>query len=97
MSISARVEVVHMPAGGLIGRHEADVRQLFAVVAGAGWVSGQEGRRVIGSRLEVRPAVRSKRAGEGGVGTRQGARAGFLGPPGSRQDRWSAAAQVNGA
>ncbi|HUC15319.1 MAG TPA: GrpB family protein, partial [Acidimicrobiales bacterium] len=41
----AGVEVVHVPAGGLVGRHEATVRQLFAVVAGVGWVSGQEGRR----------------------------------------------------
>jgi GrpB-like predicted nucleotidyltransferase (UPF0157 family)/quercetin dioxygenase-like cupin family protein len=41
----ARVDVVHVPAGGGVSRHEAPVRQLFAVVAGAGWVSGQEGRR----------------------------------------------------
>jgi GrpB-like predicted nucleotidyltransferase (UPF0157 family)/quercetin dioxygenase-like cupin family protein len=42
---NAQVQVVHLPAGGLVGRHEAPVRQLFAVVAGSGWASGQEGRR----------------------------------------------------
>jgi GrpB-like predicted nucleotidyltransferase (UPF0157 family) len=41
----ARAQVLHLPAGGLIGRHPAAGRQLFAVVAGAGWVSGGDGRR----------------------------------------------------
>jgi GrpB-like predicted nucleotidyltransferase (UPF0157 family) len=41
----AGVKVFHLPAGGLIGTHEATALQLFAVVAGSGWVSGREGRR----------------------------------------------------
>jgi GrpB-like predicted nucleotidyltransferase (UPF0157 family)/quercetin dioxygenase-like cupin family protein len=41
----ASVQVVHLDAGGLVGQHEAPVPQLFAVVAGSGWVSGREGRR----------------------------------------------------
>ena len=41
----AGVQVVHLEAGGLVGKHEAPASQLFAVVAGSGWVSGREGRR----------------------------------------------------
>ena len=41
----ARVQVIHLPPGGLVGRHPAVGAQLFAVVAGAGWVSGGDGRR----------------------------------------------------
>jgi GrpB-like predicted nucleotidyltransferase (UPF0157 family) len=45
-----RVQIMHVPAGGLIGRHPATVQQLFAVVKGTGWVSGGDGRR-----REMRP------------------------------------------
>jgi len=38
-----RVTVVHLPAGGLVGRHPAASRQLFAVVAGTGRVAGGDG------------------------------------------------------
>jgi quercetin dioxygenase-like cupin family protein len=31
--------------GGRLGRHPAGVSQLFAVVSGAGWVSGRDGKR----------------------------------------------------
>jgi GrpB-like predicted nucleotidyltransferase (UPF0157 family) len=45
-----RVQIMHLAAGGRIGRHPAVGRQLFAVVAGAGWVSGGTGeRRAIGA------------------------------------------------
>ena len=40
-----RVQVIHLPPGGLIGRHVATVPQLFAVVAGTGWVSGEDAER----------------------------------------------------
>lgn len=40
-----RVQVLHLPPGGLVGRHAAGERQLFAVVAGSGWVSGADGER----------------------------------------------------
>jgi GrpB-like predicted nucleotidyltransferase (UPF0157 family) len=44
-----RVAALHLPAGGSVGRHPAASRQLFAVVAGTGWVSGGDGlRRDIG-------------------------------------------------
>jgi GrpB-like predicted nucleotidyltransferase (UPF0157 family) len=42
---NVRVEVVHLPADGMIGRHAASAPQLFAVVAGHGWVRGEEGDR----------------------------------------------------
>lgn len=42
---ACQVSVLHLPAGGLVGRHEAPVRELFCVVAGSGWVSGREGAR----------------------------------------------------
>ena len=40
-----RVQVMHVPPGGLIGRHPAQVAQLFAAVAGEGWVAGGDGAR----------------------------------------------------
>jgi GrpB-like predicted nucleotidyltransferase (UPF0157 family)/quercetin dioxygenase-like cupin family protein len=40
-----RVQVMHLPPGGLIGRHRATTKQLFAVVQGSGWGSGADGRR----------------------------------------------------
>jgi GrpB-like predicted nucleotidyltransferase (UPF0157 family)/mannose-6-phosphate isomerase-like protein (cupin superfamily) len=40
-----RVEIIRLPPGGLVGRHEAVAQQLFAVVTGHGWVSGGDGRR----------------------------------------------------
>ncbi|HTT88222.1 MAG TPA: GrpB family protein [Acidimicrobiales bacterium] len=45
----ARVSVIYLAGGDLIGRHNAPAAQLFAVVAGAGWVSGrEESRRGLG-------------------------------------------------
>jgi GrpB-like predicted nucleotidyltransferase (UPF0157 family) len=40
-----RVQVMHLPPAGLIGRHRATAKQLFAVVQGSGWASGADGRR----------------------------------------------------
>jgi hypothetical protein len=34
------VHVVHLPPGGSVARHVTPGRQLFAVVAGSGWVAG---------------------------------------------------------
>ena len=39
----ARVQVMHLPADGLIGRHPTAIHQLFAVVAGEAEVSGTDG------------------------------------------------------
>ena len=38
--------VVHFEPGGAIGRHEAGYGQLFIVVVGDGWVSGDDGVQV---------------------------------------------------
>jgi GrpB-like predicted nucleotidyltransferase (UPF0157 family) len=40
-----QVQLAYLPAGGRIGRHETVRRQLLAVVAGSGWVSGADGAR----------------------------------------------------
>lgn len=46
---AVRVQVLHLPPGGVVGRHPAAAQQLFAVVAGDGWVAGaDEVRRDIG-------------------------------------------------
>ena len=50
---AVRVQVLHLPAGGVVGRHPAVARQLFAVVAGHGWVAGGD---------EVRRAIEPDRA-----------------------------------
>jgi len=36
----AQIGCMHLPPGGLVGRHPATVPQLLLVVAGAGWVCG---------------------------------------------------------
>lgn len=40
-----RVQLMYLPAGGRIGRHDTVTRQLLAVVAGEGWGSGADGTR----------------------------------------------------
>lgn len=40
-----RVQLMHVPADGVIGSHRTLAQQLFAVVAGSGWVTGGEGER----------------------------------------------------
>ena len=40
-----RVQVVHVPPGGSVARHGTRGQQLFAVVAGSGWVAGDDGLR----------------------------------------------------
>jgi quercetin dioxygenase-like cupin family protein len=42
----ARAYLVHFEAGGVIGRHEASYGQLFIVLSGSGWVSGEDHQRV---------------------------------------------------
>jgi len=36
----------HVPAGCVVGFHEASVPQLFCVAAGSGWVTGADRERV---------------------------------------------------
>jgi quercetin dioxygenase-like cupin family protein len=42
---TGHVYTLHFDAGGQIGRHPAGPAQLFMVVAGAGWVEGENGAR----------------------------------------------------
>jgi quercetin dioxygenase-like cupin family protein len=48
----SRFACFHIGAGGFVPRHPATGPQLFAVVEGTGWVSGDDGRRV-----PVKPGV----------------------------------------
>jgi quercetin dioxygenase-like cupin family protein len=36
------VHIAHFEEGGIIGRHPARIWQLFAVLSGSGWVSGDD-------------------------------------------------------
>lgn len=40
------VSVIDIDAGGVVGRHDAVVDQLFVVIGGDGWVSGADGHRL---------------------------------------------------
>jgi GrpB-like predicted nucleotidyltransferase (UPF0157 family)/quercetin dioxygenase-like cupin family protein len=40
-----RVQMMYLPADGLIGRHEATTQQMFGVVVGVAVVSGEDGKR----------------------------------------------------
>ncbi len=37
---------IYVEPGGVLGAHPAGVDQLFLVVSGQGWVSGEDGRRI---------------------------------------------------
>lgn len=41
----AHVVAIEIGPGGVVGRHPAAAAQLFAVVRGDGWVSGDDGER----------------------------------------------------
>ena len=41
----AHAVVIELGPGGIVGRHPAGVTQLFVVVSGSGWVSGDDGER----------------------------------------------------
>jgi quercetin dioxygenase-like cupin family protein len=45
LAAEAHVVVIEIAPGGVVGRHPAAVPQLFAVLRGAGWVSGADGER----------------------------------------------------
>jgi hypothetical protein len=38
----SRTHVAHYDAGSVLGRHPGQLWQLFAVISGSGWVSGQD-------------------------------------------------------
>jgi quercetin dioxygenase-like cupin family protein len=40
-----QVVLIDVGPGGVLGRHPAGPYQLFAVLSGSGWVSGEDGRR----------------------------------------------------
>jgi quercetin dioxygenase-like cupin family protein len=48
-----QVVVIRVEAGGRLGRHPAGCEQLFLVIEGAGWVSGQDGQRTPIARGEA--------------------------------------------
>lgn len=41
----ARLNVVYLDAGGVLGKHEAPTPQLFIVVDGSAWVSSDDGEQ----------------------------------------------------
>jgi quercetin dioxygenase-like cupin family protein len=41
-----RAACFHLEPGGQVGRHRATAGQLFCVVAGDGWVAGEDGERM---------------------------------------------------
>jgi len=49
----ARTVFMHLQPGGVVGEHETTVRQVFCVVAGEGWVSGADRRRLPIRTLEA--------------------------------------------
>ena len=49
----ARAVCFHLEPGGVVGRHRAVSHQLLCVVAGEGWVSGEDGERVAISAWEA--------------------------------------------
>jgi quercetin dioxygenase-like cupin family protein len=48
-----QVVVIRVEAGGRLGRHPAVCEQLFLVIDGAGWVSGDDGQRAPIARGEA--------------------------------------------
>ena len=58
---AARTIVMHLPPDGIVGTHDATVRQLFCVVAGEGWVAGPD---------DVRHPIRPFHAAEWQAGER---------------------------
>jgi quercetin dioxygenase-like cupin family protein len=65
----ARVVVIEVAPGGVVGRHPAAVSQLFVVVTGSGWVSGVEGDR---EPIEAGEAVLWKQGEEHESGSETG-------------------------
>jgi GrpB-like predicted nucleotidyltransferase (UPF0157 family) len=64
-----RVQMMYLPADGLVGTHPAAARQFFAVVAGSGWVAGSGG-----ARRDIGPGYAAlwEPGEEHGAGTRDG-------------------------
>lgn len=61
----AHAYLLHFDAGGAIGRHEAGFGQLFVVVEGSGWVSGQDDVRTDVSAGDVALFHRGEFHGKG--------------------------------
>ena len=45
LAAEAHVVVIEVAPGGVVGRHPAGAAQMFAVVRGTGWVSGDDRER----------------------------------------------------
>ena len=66
----AHVVVIEIGPGGVVGRHPAGVAQLFAVVGGSGWVSGEDGERepiVAGDAVLWEPGEEHESGSEDGM------------------------------
>jgi quercetin dioxygenase-like cupin family protein len=47
LAAEAHVVVIEVEPGGVVGRHPAGAMQLFSVIRGSGWVSGDDGERAL--------------------------------------------------
>jgi quercetin dioxygenase-like cupin family protein len=63
------VTVLHVPAGGIVGRHAAPARGLLCVVSGEGWASGPDGER---RRIRSGDAACWEAGEEGEAGSKAG-------------------------
>jgi quercetin dioxygenase-like cupin family protein len=65
----ARVVLLELAAGDCVPEHDADGRQLFCVLRGEGWVSGQDSNRV---RIREMQAAQWSPGERHAAGTEQG-------------------------
>jgi quercetin dioxygenase-like cupin family protein len=61
----AHIYAVHFQPGGEIGEHETGFEQLFLVVVGTAWVTGEDGRRVFLRAGQGAHFVRGERHSKG--------------------------------
>jgi len=44
--VPTTIGFIYIEPGGVVGMHEAPVPQLFIVINGEGWISGEEGEKI---------------------------------------------------
>jgi quercetin dioxygenase-like cupin family protein len=70
LAVDAHVVVIEVGPGGVVARHPAVGAQLFAVVRGSGWVSGDDGEREsidAGEAVLWEPGEEHESGSEGGM------------------------------